>query len=43
MMNTDRLEEKAPIVGGLRKAEEVTWINPLLESTEEAMRKIGLT
>ena len=43
MISTDVLEEKAPIVGSLRKAEEVTWINPLLESTEEAMRKIDLT
>lgn len=43
MVNTTLLEEKAPIVGRLRRAEEVTWINPLLETTEEAMKKIDLT
>lgn len=43
MVNTELLEEKAPIVGHLRRAEEVTWINPLLETTREAMEKIDLT
>lgn len=43
MVNTELLEEKAPIVGHLRRGEEVTWINPLLETTREAMEKIDLT
>ncbi len=43
MVNTELLEEKAPIVGRLRRTEEVTWINPLLEPAKEAMEKIDLT
>ena len=43
MINIDDLEKKAPVVEALRQTLEVAWINPLLETTEEALKKIELT
>ena len=37
------LEEKAPVVRRLRNQEEVSWINPLLTGTKEALEGIELT
>ena len=42
-MELAMLEEKAPVVRNLRNQEEVSWINPLLSGTKEALEGIELT
>ena len=42
-MELAMLEEKAPVVRRLRNQEEVSWINPLLTGTKEALEGIELT
>lgn len=42
-MELAMLEEKAPVVRNLRNQEEVSWINPLLTGTKEALEGIELT
>ena len=43
VMELAMLEEKAPVVRNLRNQEEVSWINPLLTGTKEALEGIELT
>lgn len=42
-MNLDMLEQKAPVVKKLRRAEEVSWINPYYGKTQEALKDIELS
>ncbi len=42
-MNLDMLEQKAPVVKKLRRAEEVSWINPYYGNTQEALKDIELS
>ena len=43
MIDMEKLEREVPVTGSLRRAEEVSWINPRLERAKDALEKIRLT
>ncbi len=43
MIDLEKLEREVPVTGSLRRAEEVSWINPRLERAKDALEKIRLT
>lgn len=42
-MEVERLEETCPVVGKLREKAEISWINPQLTGSREALEKLELT